>query len=852
MAGGAGRDTMTGRDTHRRRWSELEEILDALLDLPPDRRAARLAERCRGDAELEAAARRLLAACEVDDDFLAAGPAAALPRRNGAPAGPPAAGSDPFRGRRLGAWTLDERLGEGGMGVVYRAHRHDGAFRQEAAVKLAPGVLLSDELRQRFEGERQLLARLRHPHVARLLDGGTTADGIPYLVTELVDGEPVDRHCERRGLGLADRLRLLLQVCAAVDYLHRHLVVHRDLKPSNILVDRDGRAVLLDFGIAKLLAGDAASDTTRTGRQPLTPGWAAPEQLAGEPVTTAVDVYALGALLRRLLVGPGDPREEVAREWRRPSDVAAPGLARRLRGDLDAVAMTALAAEPTDRYSSAAELAADLRRHLEGRPVHARPPSAVYRLGRLVRRHRVASALAAGLAATLVAGSAVVMAEAGTARHERDAARREGRRAERTAAFLEGLTEDADPFGDSGRELTARQLLERGARRVDRLPGDAATRAALLASLGRSLQHLGESAAAADLHRRALALRQRHFGLTSREASTSMADLAASLAALGRPAVAVGLLRPAIANLRWTAPRSWPLADALNTLAVLQLDQPRAASQLLREALALTDSVDGSHPGFCATVLNNLSICEDHAGHQDRSLALLRRAIAEERRVYGDRHPNLARMESNLGIRLEAAGELDAAENAFGRAIGILGRCVAADHPALVEPLTSLGHLLLAEGRTAAAAAPVERAAAIATSRLAPASFQRLAAEANRASLQLARGDLARAERAYRDLLQRMAAAAGPHHPGTARLRSLLGETLRREGRLDAAEPLLRAALVDQRGGAVRATARAATLESLAELLRASGRDAEGRRLQSAAADLAPRPETRSPSAVPS
>ncbi len=831
-------DPTTAEELRRRRWPEVETILDAALDLAPAERPALLDRRCGGDVVLRREVERLLAGCEDAPDFLArpVHEHAALLLAEGAAGAPD---RDPFRGRRLGPWLLEDRLGEGGMGVVYRGRRADGDYRQEVAVKLAPGVLLSRELKDRFHAERQLLAGLRHPHIAPLLDGGATAEGIPYLVTELVDGEPVDRYCEIRDLDLHARLRLFLQVCSAVEHLHRNLIVHRDLKAANILVDLEGRAHLLDFGIAKLLDAAGAGGATRAGRQPMTPEWAAPEQVRGEAVTTAADVYALGLLLYRLLVGRAPTASAAGGPPPPPSEVAPGRRRRELHGDLDAITLAALDPDPEERYPSAAELAADLRRHLDGLPVEVCPRSFRYRLGKLVRRHRAAAALAALLGVSLVTGVAGVAWQARAARQERDAARREGRRAQRTAAFLEGLFAAADPFGESGRELSVRELLRRGAEQVRQEQGDAETRAALLASLGRSLQHLGASVDAAAVHRRALALRRAHFGATSPEAAWSVVDLAESLAPQGRGAEAEALLRDAVRILRARAPGSWALANALNFLAVQRLGRPDA-EPLLREALTLAGRLRGTHPGFEATVLNNLSVHDDLVGQNDESLALLRRAIAAERDVYGDTHPNLARMESNLAIRLQARGRLDEAEASYRRALAVLGRTVAAGHPVWVGPLTSLGHLLLKEGKVDAAAPMLELAVAIAREQLPPDNFQRLAAETNRASLELAGGDLEDAERAYRGVLERMQVVAGTDHAGTARLRSLLGETLRREGRLDEAEVLLRGALANQRGPAARPAAVAETLESLAAVLRATGRADEGAGLERAAAALQP------------
>ncbi|MBZ0102387.1 MAG: serine/threonine protein kinase [Thermoanaerobaculia bacterium] len=337
-------------------------------------------------------------------------------------------GADPppetLTGRRIGPYRLLSVLGRGGMGVVYLAERADGAWQQRVALKLLPPALATGALAERFLLERRILARLGHPGIARLLDGGLTDEGDPYFVLEYVEGEPLTVGCDRRRLALEERLRLFRRVCEAVQYAHGRLVVHRDLKPSNILVTPAGEVKLLDFGIARLLdaeGGAEATVLTRLGLQPYTPGYAAPEQLRGEAVTVATDVYALGVLLHELLVGRRPrPAAALPAPLTRPSAAArrsggaspegtdgfdpeaaaqARGttperLARRLAGDLDTIVLQALREEPERRYESAQALADDVRRHLEGHPIAARPAGALYVAGRFLRRHRFGVAAA--------------------------------------------------------------------------------------------------------------------------------------------------------------------------------------------------------------------------------------------------------------------------------------------------------------------------------------------------------------------------------------------------------------------------------------------------------------------------
>jgi len=342
------------------------------------------------------------------------------------PSAPPSA--DPLLDRRIGSYRLLRRLGEGGMGVVYLGER-EGDYRKRVAVKLVRWALESPEVLGRFHTERQTLAALSHPNIVTLLDGGTTEDGLPYLVMDYVEGQPIDEYCDQRGLSLAERLRLFLQVTAAVQYAHQNLIVHCDLKPSNILVTAEGVPKLLDFGIAKLLAPHSPGMTgqlTQAGQRPFTPAYASPEQVRGEPVTTATDVYALGVILFRLLTGqsPYRYRTESAAEMiqavcsqepERPSSAVPRERQRRLEGDLDAILLKALRKEPQLRYGSLEQFAEDLRRHLTGRPVLARRGTFRYRASKFVLRNKITVAAAALTALAITSGVAGVAWQAGVA-----------------------------------------------------------------------------------------------------------------------------------------------------------------------------------------------------------------------------------------------------------------------------------------------------------------------------------------------------------------------------------------------------------------------------------------------------
>ena len=443
----------------REQWDRVRDIFEAALDEEPAERDRFVAAACGDDDALLRQVSRLLRAHTQAGNFLEKSPlfVAGIFRRDG-----------PV-GRRIGPYLIEGELGQGGMGAVYLASRADEEYRQQVAIKLIWPGINEDQIVNRFRTERQILADLNHPNIARLLDGGKTDDGWPYLVMEYVEGEPITGYCNRKRLSINERLKLFREVCDAVSHAHGHRVIHRDIKPGNILATEDGAIKLLDFGIAKLLSpDDAPVSLSRSMLDWMTPDYASPEQLRAERVTARSDVYGLGVVLYELLTGqrpysfknqPKDqPRHEIARaiceqEPERPSarvrrsgegasNFSEGNGRRRLAGDLDRIVLKALAKEPERRYQSVAELSEDIRRHLAGRPVAARGDSLSYRTGKLMRRHKVMTAVLAGC---LIAGLIVLTWQAVTAPERRLAGRRANHAAqiEQAAAGLKAKDFDA-------------------------------------------------------------------------------------------------------------------------------------------------------------------------------------------------------------------------------------------------------------------------------------------------------------------------------------------------------------------------------------------------------------------------
>lgn len=519
-------------------WRRVRELFDSLVDLPAQDWAQRLTELGVDDPRLRAEVMALLDADR--EDVIRTGVSAQAPDILFQLADDDEkAQLQRLVGQRVGPFRLVRELGHGGMGTVWLAERDDGEFEQQVAIKLIRAGWDAAELLARFRAERQILAGLTHPNIARLIDGGVVDDDRPWLALEYVDGIELPKYCDRARLTLSQRLRLFLAVCDVVSHAHARLVVHRDLKPSNLLVTSAGQVKLLDFGIAKLL-GDESAQATAT--RMFTPEYAAPEQIRGEAVTTAVDVYALGLLLYELLAGQHPHRKSKASgiayeravlelEPARPSvtatrsaedvdpaavaalrDLTPERLRRELRGDLDAIVMKALRKDPAQRYGSVAEMAADIQNYLTCRPVVARKGGWRYLAGRFVRRHALAMALTAITLLALSGGLAVALWQADEARSQRDLAQREGGKANQTVDFLLDIFRSADPALTQGRKVTAEELLQRGVDRIDQHHfDDVSVRYDLMLAMGEAYLGIGNTGDAFDLFQRALVLQESNF-----------------------------------------------------------------------------------------------------------------------------------------------------------------------------------------------------------------------------------------------------------------------------------------------------------------------------------------------------
>jgi serine/threonine-protein kinase len=617
----------------------------------------------------------------------------------------------PAPGARLGAWELIRELDAGGMGVVYLARRADQSYDKQVAIKfvrvdpMLPAWMRAD-LIARFENERRLLARLDHPHIARILDGGRSQAGVPYLVMEFVDGESLTDYCNRAGLDIPARLALFRRVCEAVQAAHRHLIVHRDIKPQNILVDREGEPRLLDFGIARLLA-EGGGDEMQTTGMAMTPTYASPEQLRGEPLTTASDVYSLGVVLFELLSGTR-PYElaglSPAESERLVCETTPPTLRRALtqgellpqereartravRGDLERLVAQALHKDSRLRYGSAQALADDVGRYLAGMPVLAHPDSLSYRAGKFLRRHRFGSA-AAALALVLLLTAASIAAW-----QWREAARA-AQDTMQVNAFLLDMMQVSNPYA-SGSEITLAQALDEAAALVEqRFSGRPDLAVGIRTTLGESLFARYRLDAAETQLRRALADGERLFGPDDIRTVQALATLASVVKESNRIDDAQALFDDALARLERIGKDGNPLyASVLNDLGVMHLlnENFENARTYLERALAIAA---GDNEERARTVAN-LAQASRGVGDLDRAEALYREAQPILESIYPDGGPHLAVLLNN---RARLAWDLDRPEEAIElqkQAVAMHRRSFRGDHVMILVPMTNLARMAL-------------------------------------------------------------------------------------------------------------------------------------------------------------
>jgi eukaryotic-like serine/threonine-protein kinase len=837
-------------------WSRVEALLDQALELPIERRCDLLERVGHDDPALREKVEQLLAADAAAGDFMNDGAEAWLSSGPLMPADRADEGALDA-GARVGPYRVIHQLGRGGMGIVYRAERADGEFAQVVALKLVRRGFDGDENTVRFRRERQILAQLEHPSIARLLDGGLHTDGRPYFAMELVEGEPITTYCDRRRLSIDARVRLFCRVCDAVQYAHGRLIVHRDLKPANIFVTSTGDLKLLDFGIAKLLTDDEAVEATtltRTGLRPLTPAYAAPEQLRGEPVSTATDVYTLGVILFELLTArrpfgdansvfertshEAEPPRPSGAVIRRDNDdalsideiahargVTARALAAGLAGDIDAMVLKALRREPQRRYIGAGALAEDLDRFLQGRPVAARGEGRRYRLGKFVRRHRVGIAVVVSLVLSLVAGLAATAWQA-------RAKTLEARKAEAVKAFLIGIFQGADPAQAAGREITLRQVLDQGAQRVQRdLAGQPAVQGELLTVLGGVYAELGVTERAAALTEQALGIHERLHGANSELVGTNLRQKASLAVARGDADTADRFAREALASHRRAyGNQHQDVAEDLDVLLIAARQRGRLGDALwaAEESLRIRRAIYGDEHRLVADSMNNLAVVRREQGRYEEAAALYTQTIDLRRRLLGSEHPHVALAVHNFSALQLFRGELEQAAALSQEALERFRRLYGEDHQLTLSARNNRANIDRVLGRFDEAEAGLRSVLDSWARTQGTDHPNALITLAGVGRVHRERGDPARAERILRDADERWRRRMGAAHPMGAVIRRQLGGALADLGRYDDAGWVLREVLDRMR--AAHGTSHpevAETLHELGQLARRRGDLAE-------------------------
>jgi eukaryotic-like serine/threonine-protein kinase len=652
------------------KWQQVESILDQILDLNEPERTRYINEQI-DDADIKREVLSLLQAELNVPEYIDGGIDSLINNDHDIHEIAKSVSSHHIE---IDRYQIVKEIGRGGMSLVYLAHRTDGEFEQDVAIKLIqPFGRDREERFRRLRTERQILAGLQHPNIARVFDGGVTPEGWPYMVMEVVDGKPITQYCRERKLDLTSRLQLFHKVCDAVIYAHRNLIVHRDLKPGNILITNEGDVKLLDFGIAKLLVDDKYSkDLTQHGHPLLTPEYAAPEQFLNHSITTSVDVYSLGVLLYELLTGVRPynlSKKSLAeieqlvctQEPPRPSGVASDPFisSDTLKGDLDVICLKTLRKEPEERYGSVQELQEDIKRTTTYLPITARSANSAYRFRKYIQRHRIGVTVSAlfflmmgGFVITLIYQQSLTL-------QERDRAVLETQKAEQITEFLVNLFENANPILSPAGDLTAVELLELGLERAETLSDQADVNARILNTIGLAFLATGKVDRSISAFQKQVEVLNEHYGDSHPEVATALGEL------------------------------GW---------ANLLLGDYPVAIEFFQDGLTLVEGKESDNQLVVANLLHGMGLALNGEGHHDKAADLLRESNSIRVRVLGNSHPDLSNSINDLGIILLMQRDLDGAERQFREAIAMRETLLGPNHPHLAGSYKLLAGILREKG----------------------------------------------------------------------------------------------------------------------------------------------------------
>jgi eukaryotic-like serine/threonine-protein kinase len=794
------------------RWEILQRLFHAALELEPGEREAFLAKECAGDPALVAEVLSLLADDGARNETLqgVVGRAA-----HGVVDGAARPNS------RIGSYRVVRELGHGGMGRVVLAERDDDLYQQQVAIKLLRSSVLSEDAIRLFAAERQTLAQLSHPNIAMLLDGGTADDGTPYVVMQFIDGKPLTEYADAQNLSVRQRLQLFLKICAAVSHAHRNLIVHRDVKPSNILVDPIGEPKLLDFGISKMLDDSGAAKVTQAGL--MTPEYASPEQVDGQPISIATDVYSLGAVLFELLTGEPPFRlrntspSEVASVIRStipplPSDAVKVRTiaAKELRGDLDNIVHKAMRKEPERRYEDVSALADDLKAWLDGRPVAARPDTFGYRLQKFVTRNAAMVSVVSFAVLTLIAGATFytlrlqderdrALAAEIEATAAAELADRRAATANRVSDFLVGLFEASDVRASGRRDISARELLDAGYRRIgDDLQDEPGIKSHLLRVMGLAYAHMGAYADAIPLLEESLALKRIDPDSSQLDVAEALNRLAEVLRQQGNNERASELQEQAIGirEALSTGP-SWGLGDSYNNFGLLQYSMGRyvRAEEYLRKAIDTHRNAHDQKLRSIGISMHNLALVQRQLGHFETALETMNEALEViEQADYDGTAVEAVSLELATRIRIELA-DYSGAAGTLERALAIARRVYDEDNPRMGAMWTRAGTLQCEQGKFADALKHFDDGLAVYAASHGTDSWNYAYVQKMKADCLLLAGDPPAAEGLLRQSIAIREQQFGAAHILTGLAEVSLGVSLLDQGQTQAANDALQSAM---------------------------------------------------------